>query len=208
MNTTTKQRILQEAITLFARKGYDGVGVGEIAQAVGIKPPSLYKHYKSKEDIFNAIVMWMEERYRERVGGMQMDGVDANNDAMLFQHVSADALVLMGMDLFRYFLRDEYASKFRNILLISRHHNAQLSEMYVKQNFDDPLSYQGMLLGLLVQAGVLQEASPTIMAMQFYAPLYLLLMMCDMQPEREAEAFTLIEQHIRQFHHLYNRNEE
>lgn len=38
----TRQKILDKALELFAAKGYDSVSVGEIAQAVGIKAPSLY----------------------------------------------------------------------------------------------------------------------------------------------------------------------
>lgn len=41
---TTKERILKESLTLFSEKGYSDVSVGEIAGAVGIKAPSLYKH--------------------------------------------------------------------------------------------------------------------------------------------------------------------
>ena len=52
----TKQRILDEALTLFSEKGYANVFVGDIAEAVGIKAPSLYKHYKSKKAIFDAII--------------------------------------------------------------------------------------------------------------------------------------------------------
>ena len=50
---STKDKILEEALTLFAEKGYDGTGVDQIAEAVGIKAPSLYKHFKGKEDILN-----------------------------------------------------------------------------------------------------------------------------------------------------------
>ena len=41
----TKHRILDEALTLFAQKGYANVYVGEIAEKVGIKASSLYKHF-------------------------------------------------------------------------------------------------------------------------------------------------------------------
>ena len=47
----TKEKILNESLKLFAKKGYDAVGVSEIADAVKIKAPSLYKHYKSKREI-------------------------------------------------------------------------------------------------------------------------------------------------------------
>lgn len=48
----TKQRILDEALRLFSQSGYDAVSVERIASAVGIKVPSLYKHFKSKQEIF------------------------------------------------------------------------------------------------------------------------------------------------------------
>lgn len=48
----TKQRILEKSLELFSTKGYDAVSVGEIAKAVGIKAPSLYNHFPSKQAIF------------------------------------------------------------------------------------------------------------------------------------------------------------
>ena len=51
----TKKKILDVALDLFSKKGYGNVYVGQIAEGVGIKAPSLYKHYKSKQDIFEAI---------------------------------------------------------------------------------------------------------------------------------------------------------
>ena len=58
----TKERILDEALTLFSEKGYTNVFVGEIAERVGIKAPSLYKHYKNKQAIFDAIIGEMNRR--------------------------------------------------------------------------------------------------------------------------------------------------
>ena len=52
----TKQRILEKSLELFSAKGYDAVSVGEIAKAVGIKAPSLYNHFPSKQAVFDAIV--------------------------------------------------------------------------------------------------------------------------------------------------------
>jgi AcrR family transcriptional regulator len=53
---STKEKILDAALTLFAENGYDGTSVEQIANIVGIKAPSLYKHYKGKEDILNALI--------------------------------------------------------------------------------------------------------------------------------------------------------
>ena len=53
---STRDKILEEALTLFSENGYDGTGVEQIAERVGIKAPSLYKHFKGKEDILNALI--------------------------------------------------------------------------------------------------------------------------------------------------------
>ena len=59
----TKQRILDEALTLFSEKGYANVYVSEIAERVGIRAPSLYKHYPGKQAIFDAIIEEMHRRF-------------------------------------------------------------------------------------------------------------------------------------------------
>ena len=65
---STKEKILDAALTLFAENGYNGTSVEQIASIVGIKAPSLYKHYKGKEDILNALIDSAEVRYDELFG--------------------------------------------------------------------------------------------------------------------------------------------
>lgn len=202
---TTKQKILQEALNLFSEKGYSAVYVGDIAEAVGIKAPSLYKHYKSKQDIFHAILEEMKAGYDQQAFALQMDGNNAEMDANIFSTVSEDQLVQMGIKLFLYFLHDDYASKFRKMLTIEQFHDMDLSLLYQKQYVDDPLSYQAAMFSLLSTNGFLLQENANIMALHFYAPIYMLLTVCDRQPERENEILQVIEQHIRQFNRLYGR---
>jgi len=70
---------------------------------------------------------------------------------------------------------------------------------------DDPLSYQGMLLGIMSAAGILQTDNVEIMTLHFYAPIYMLLTVCDREPKREKEALKTLEAHIREFNRLYGR---
>ena len=46
-----RQEILLVASDLFAHRGYDGVGVRQIADAAGILGGSLYHHFQSKRDL-------------------------------------------------------------------------------------------------------------------------------------------------------------
>ena len=204
----TKQRILDEALTLFSEKGYANVFVADIAEKVGIKAPSLYKHYKNKQAIFDAIIEEMNRRFLEEAGNLQINGADATEDAEIYKHISEEQLITLGNNLFLYFLHDDYTRRFRKMLTIEQFHDKKLATAYMKQYVDDPLSYQEILLDLMVSAGVLQTENVEIMTLHFYAPIYMLLTICDREPEREKEALKKLEAHIRQFNRLYARNEE
>ena len=201
----TKQRILDEALTLFSEKGYANVFVGDIAEAVGIKAPSLYKHYKSKKAIFDAIIDKMNANFAEQARAMQINGTDAEKDAGIYKSLPEDQLLKLGREFFLYYLHDDYNRKFRKMLTLEQFLDNDLAKIYSKLYVDDPLSYQGMLFGFMVTAGVLKTDNVQIMTLHFYAPIYYLLTICDREPEREPEMLKLLDEHIRQFDKLYGR---
>ena len=202
----TKHRILDEALTLFSEKGYANVYVADIAERVGIKAPSLYKHYKNKQAIFDAIIEEMNRRFLEEAGALRINGADAVADAEIYKHISEEQLIALGKNLFLYFLHDDYTGRFRKMLTIEQFHDKTLAAAYMKRYVDDPLSYQGMLLGLMASSGVLQTENVEIMTLHFYAPIYMLLTICDREPKREKQALKTLEAHIRQFNSLYSRD--
>ncbi len=50
------ERIMEEATRLFVTRGYHGISMREIAEAVGVSKAGLYYHFKDKEDLFIAIL--------------------------------------------------------------------------------------------------------------------------------------------------------
>ena len=199
----TKKKILDVALTLFSEKGYGNVYVGQIAEGVGIKAPSLYKHYKSKQDIFNAILDEMLERYNKKASDLNMDGSDMLTDAEVYKNASEDELVKMGIGLFSFFLHDEYECKFRKMLTIEQFSDKELAKLFSNQYFDEPLKYQSGLLQFLIMQGKMKNEDASIMALQFFSPIYMLMTVCDRQPEREHECLDILERHIRQFSRIY-----
>ena len=77
----TKEKIIYEALGLFSRKGFDSVYMNEIAEAVGIKTPSLYKHYKSKQAIFDACCDTFYEKIRAK---SSIIGLPDNNEMQTY----------------------------------------------------------------------------------------------------------------------------
>ena len=202
----TKHRILDEALTLFSEKGYANVYVSDIAERVGIKAPSLYKHYRNKRAIFDAIIDEMNHRFEQQAQALSISGTDPTADAEVYKNMDEEHLIKLGNDFFRYYLHDSYTKRFRKMLTLEQFQDQELARVYSQQYFDMPLSYQGMLLGLMVSQGLLVTGNVPIMTLQFYAPIYMLLTVCDREPSREQEALELLEGHIRQFDQLYGRN--
>ena len=56
MEKTTKERILEEAVRLFSRRGYMGTSMSDIAGQLGITKAALYKRYTGKQEILDCII--------------------------------------------------------------------------------------------------------------------------------------------------------
>lgn len=203
----TKSRIINEALILFSQKGYSDVYVNDIAKAVGIKAPSLYKHFKNKQEIFDAILEVLKESYTKQAAFIGIDGINSNVDAGIYCDISESMLVDMGKNLFLFFLHDSHMKLFRKLLTIEQFKNPELARLYSGQYFSDPISYQGQIFKALMQMGRIKNVDEKLLALEFYSPIYTLLTVCDRQPEMEAEALDMIEKHIRQFNVNYMEDE-
>lgn len=53
----TKERIVEEALSLFAKKGFAGTTIADIAKGVQLSEGALYKHFKNKKEIFIACLL-------------------------------------------------------------------------------------------------------------------------------------------------------
>ena len=68
----TKEKILEEALKLFAQSGYMGTSMNEIALRLGVTKAALYKHYSSKQEILEKIVEQMNRMDYERAAEYEM----------------------------------------------------------------------------------------------------------------------------------------
>lgn len=201
----TKERIRDEALRLFSVHGYDAVSVEMIAQAVGIKAPSLYKHYKSKQAIFDAIFTAMEERYGRQTEEMMMHLGEGEKDETMFSLVDGDALVEKVLSLFRFSLHDPCISRFRKLMTIEQFRDKKMSKLYDERYVGLMMDYHEKLFTALMEQGILVSGDVKAMTWQYVSPIITLLSVCDREPEREADAVVLVGRHIRQFRLVYGR---
>ena len=206
---TTKERIIQEALTLFAEKGYQGTSVKNIADAVGIKDSSLYKHFKSKKEIFDTIVKEMSVRM-ERMS--RENGLPDENDmaeaAELYGSISEKGLLALSEKIFLFYLKDEFAARFRRMLVTEQYRDKEVYAVYRGLFMDAAISYQTELFAEMMKRGVFEGNDPEAMAVNFYAPIFFLLNQYDQEPDKEEEALRALRKQVLEFSRLYKKKAE
>ena len=85
-----KEEILIVALHLFAREGYEAVSVSQIAGELDMTKGALYRHYKSKRDIFDCIVGRMEQQDGEQATEYDMPQEDKEKTPEKYETVSLD----------------------------------------------------------------------------------------------------------------------
>ena len=88
-----KEEILIVALHLFARDGYEAVSVSQIAGELDMTKGALYRHYKSKRDIFDCIVQRMEQQDGEQASEYDMPQEDKEKMPEKYGAVSLDDFV-------------------------------------------------------------------------------------------------------------------
>ena len=66
-HSSGQQAILNAAVELFSRNGFDGVSMRTIAMQAGVSKSNIYHHFKSKEELYLAIMQASAERFSEMV---------------------------------------------------------------------------------------------------------------------------------------------
>ena len=192
----TKQKILDKALELFARRGYDAVSVGEIAEAVGIKAPSLYNHFPGKQAIFDAIVERTAAQYEKDTDKIDIHVQNAVQDVGVFTGITAQALYEKVRQLFVYSLHDQTISRFRRMMTLEQFRSAELAALYSKRYVERITAYHAGIFRSLIAAGQIRKEDAQTLAMLYVAPVITLLGICDRQPEREAECLEKLRAHV------------
>ena len=202
---TTKERIADEALTLFAAKGFRGTTVKDIADAVGIKDASLYKHFKSKKEILNTIV---EEAYvhmgnmSDSLGIPSGDG-SLEDAAEFFRGINRETIIALGKEVFKFYLTDDYMSRFWKLANLEQYNNRDFYELYRRLFTEEGIEYQKNLFAEMIRMGAFREGDPEVMAYNFYSPIFLLLHRYAGSEGELDEALEIIEKMVRDFYDRY-----
>ena len=136
-----KEEILIVALHLFARDGYEAVSVSQIAGELDMTKGALYRHYKSKRDIFDSIVKRMEQQDSEQARENEVPEESIEKTSEEYQNVSFDDFVEYSKSMFEYWTEDDFASSFRKMLTIEQFRSEGMQKLYQQYLVSGPAGY-------------------------------------------------------------------
>ena len=186
---TSKEEILNAALVVFSQKGYDGALLRDISSLLGITKPALYKHYESKEALWNAVIDYVERYYSEHIGSDSDIPIPDDWDG--FRELSLSQI--------NFTINDETVRRVRRLLTLEQYRSERMSALATKHFVTNiEARYTKIFVGM-IEKGLLKSADPDLLAFQYTAPITMMIHMCDREPDREPEIMDKIEAHIRQF---------
>lgn len=204
----TKTLILDAALDLFSVNGYEGVSVKQIAGKVGIKDSSLYKHFQSKQEIFDTLLQEMNARFEETIAFYRLPQGEIARIAQAYGRRDLVWLKKACEAVFLFFLKDPKASKFRRLLMIEQYKNSAAAQTFRSWFVDDAIRFQTSLFAEMMQQGFFREGPADTVALQFYAPFYFLLCQYDTMPDKDDEALAALMKHIELFASIHQIRSE
>ena len=194
MAKDTKARILAAALELFSKNGYAGTNIRELSASLGLVKSAMYKHFESKEEIWNTLLDEMIIYYDTHFGSPEhlppvpdtLEGLEEMTMQMVNFTVHDEKVVMTRKVLTIEQFRDDRARK-----LATKHFLTGLKEMFT------PV-FEGMM-----DKGLICRDDPEMVAFAYTAPISALIYLCDREPEKTEEAVTQIKAFVRHFIKMY-----
>ena len=195
--SVTREKILETALTLFAREGYAGTSMADIAGELGITKGALYRHYAGKRDIFECILRRMEQMDGENAATYDVPVEPIERGAASYRDTEIESIIAYSEAMFRYWTEDPFASAFRRMLTLEQYRDCEMARLYSQYITGGPLKYMEDLFREMTARGCWKEDDAMQLALEFYGPMTLLMAVADRTGG--ADAAELLHTHLMRF---------
>ncbi len=190
----TKERILETALALFARSGYLGTSMSDIADQLGITKAALYKHYAGKQEILDRIIQRMRRMDYERAEAYDMPETEPDGFAEAYLHTPLERIHAYSVAQFDHWTKEPFSANFRKMLTLEQYRDPAMAQLYHDYLATGPTQYMAAIFRKLTDS---DEAAMQL-ALEFYGPMYLLYSVYDGAADKSAVA-PLLDAHIDRF---------
>lgn len=199
---STRDKIIDAAVDLFAKKGFEAASMREISEAVGIKKSSLYSHFKGKDEILETIL-------KHFIGELGRTSYQSSSQSATVDHLllteGPEALMDMAWKKLSESMENPRTQKIWRMIAIEMCRNAMIRSFFERQLIDQPVYFWEKAFRTMVEKGMIKPSDPAVLAREYYSfNVYLfvkyLLLSCDTEYERiKADAQAEALAHTRYF---------
>lgn len=193
----TKERILEEALILFSKKGYSATSMHDIATKIGVTKAALYKHYTSKQEILDSIVERMNVLDTKRSQDYKMPEGSMEEVAQGYKNTAFKQIKQYTKAQFDHWTKETFSSCFRKMLTLEQYNSKEMGELYAHYLVKDPVDYIENIFLYLVE----DKDRARLLALEFYGPIFLLYSLYD-----EGKSETYIDEMLERHCVYFERN--
>ncbi len=159
---TTTEKILDAAIDLIAKEGFDAVSIREIAKTVGIRESSIYNHFRSKDAILDTIIDYLVvELTRASTPAVDIEG--------RLEEVGIEKYMEIGSNAFMERIMDPRVSKIWRVLSIELYHNKKIKDFFIQTMLNAPLDAWEQIFGKMIDKKLVKSYDPRMLAREFFS---------------------------------------
>jgi AcrR family transcriptional regulator len=168
MSTSTKDRILEATIDLFAQRGYAAVSIREITRAVGIKESSLYNHFQNKEELLETILAMFRREFQSIIPPTE------SLDALLAQ-MEPGQFLRTGFLRYREQLSSPLIGKLWQFICIEQYRDPRARDLVLKYVLHGSLHFLENVFSRLSATRRIKPLDPSMLAAEYGYPLFAML---------------------------------
>ena len=188
---STKDRILDEALVSFSENGFRGTNLRDFAAKLNLSKSALYRHYESKEEIWNAMIDRLISYYNEH-----------------FDHhpgtpKSCEELLTLTMRFVGFTIRDPKIIRTRRLMMTEQFRDERMAELADEYFLNGTKRIFTEVFRSMMEIRLLKQDDPELLAFAYTAPITVLIHRSDRMPGMETEILKQIEAFAKHFISTY-----
>jgi AcrR family transcriptional regulator len=159
---TTSEKILDVAIDLIAKEGFDAVSVRDIAKTVGIRESSIYNHFRSKDEILDTIIDYFAvELARASAPAAGIEGT--------LEEVGVEKYMKIGSTAFMERIMNPRVTKIWRVLSIELYHNKKIKDFFIQTMLEGPIDGWEQIFSTMIEKKLIRSYDPRMLAREFFS---------------------------------------
>lgn len=166
MNKNRKEEIIMATLKLASLKGINAVSMNMIAKEVGIKKPSLYNHFKSKEELINEMYLFLRNKAKQET--------QTEMDNTIFEQKSANQILNCLVQNYISLSNESYMKMFYKVIYSERAISPEAANIMVVET-EKMIDATKQILIILQEKKLLKFKNIDISALNFALTIHSLM---------------------------------